>query len=534
MRLSWIPGAAALLVLAATPAVTAKASQGASVAAKDKPRPVRISISASGEVDMSQMGWIPMAQARQFAGTDAAVAISDLERLIGEKDPTHHAVITFNPHALADARKLDAEREAGHLRGALHGVPILLKDNIESADDTATTAGSLALKGNVTGRDAPLVRRLTDAGAVMLGKTNLSEWANFRSNRSLSGWSAIGGQAANAHDPLRTPCGSSAGSAVAVALGYAPAAIGTETDGSITCPAAVNGIVGLKPTVGLVSRTYIVPISHSQDTAGPMARTVRDAAIVLGVIAGSDPMDPATRDADAHKSDYAAGLDAGSLKGTRIGVMRFAAGFHPETDTVFEAALARMKAAGAVLVEIKDGPDRKAISEAELLVLQTEFKAGLNAYLAGTDPAKVKTRTLAEVIAFNQAHADQELALFGQDIFEASEATKGLDDPAYLKALETGRRLAGPEGIDKMLADNDVVALVAPTMAPAWLIDPVLRDRYVGGGAGSLAAVSGYPHLTVPMGAVEGLPVGLSFIGPAWSDGRLLSLGYAFEQAGKK
>ena len=535
MRHTLILGAAALVILAATPAATAtNASQGASVAAKDKPRPVRISVSGSGEVDMSQMGWIPMAQLRQLGGTDAAAAISDLELLIQEKDPAHRSVITINPHASADARKLDAERKAGRLRGPLHGVPILLKDNIESADDTATTAGSLALKDNVTGRDATLVRRLTDAGAVILGKTNLSEWANFRSNRSLSGWSAIGGQTTNGHDPLRTPCGSSAGSAVAVALGYAPAAIGTETDGSITCPAAVNGVVGLKPTVGLVSRTYIVPISHSQDTAGPMARTVRDAAIVLGVIAGSDPMDPATGDADAHKADYAAGLDTGSLKGARIGVMRFAAGFHPETDTVFEAALARMKAAGAVLVEIKEGPDRKAIGEAEDVVLKTEFKADLNAYLAGTDPAKVKTRTLAEVIAFNRAHAELELALFGQETFEESEATKGLADPAYLKALETGRRLAGPEGIDKMLKDNDVVALVAPTMAPAWLIDPVLRDRYVGGGAGALAAVSGYPHLTVPMGDVQGLPVGLSFIGPAWSDGRLLSLGYAFEQAGKK
>ncbi len=461
-----------------------------------------------------------------------ATAIERLEQslaAIKQSDSVHRAVIVLNPHAMADARKLDASPS----RGPLHGVPILLKDNIESADDTATTAGSLALKDNVTGRDAPLVRRLTDAGAVILGKTNLSEWANFRSSQSISGWSAVGGQTTNAHDPLRTPCGSSAGSAAAVALGYAPAAIGTETDGSITCPAAVNGIVGLKPTVGLVSRTYIVPISHSQDTAGPMARTVRDAAVVLGVIAGSDPMDPATKDADAHKTDYAAALDAGSLKGARIGVMRWAAGFHPETDAVFESALTRLKAAGAVLVEIKEGPDRKPIGEAETVVLQTEFKADLNAYLASTDPAKVKTRTLADLIVFNTAHADQEMALFGQETFEASQATKGLDDPDYLKALETGRRLAGPEGIDKMLKDNDVIALVAPTLAPAWLIDPVLKDNYVGGGAGSLAAVSGYPHLTVPMGAVKGLPVGLSFIGPAWSEARLLSLGYAFEQTGK-
>jgi amidase len=529
MRLSLVLGAVALLATAATPAVTAtKAGAASSV---EKPTPVMITVSTSGEVDMSQLGWIGMAQMEQAAGKSAAAGVSKRIALIQAKDATHRAVIALNPHALADARKLDAERKAGHLRGPLHGVPILLKDNIESADGTATTAGSLALKDNVTNRDAPLVRRLTDAGAVILGKTNLSEWANFRSSNSISGWSAVGGQTTNARDPRRTPCGSSAGSAVAVALGYAPAAIGTETDGSITCPAAVNGIVGFKPTVGLVSRTRIVPISHSQDTAGPMARTVRDAAIVLTAIAGSDPEDPATKAADAHRTDFAAALDAKALKGTRIGVMRFAAGFHGDTDTVFEAALARLKAAGAILVEIKDGPDRKPIGEAETVVLQTEFKADLNAYLASTDPARVKTRTLADLIAFNRAHAGEEMALFGQETFEASEATKGLADPDYLKALETGRRLAGPEGIDKLLKDNDVVALVAPTLAPAWLIDPVLKDRYVGGGAGGMAAVAGYPHLTVPMGDVQGLPVGLSFIGPAWSDARILSLGYAFEQA---
>ena len=378
------------------------------------------------------------------------------------------------------------------------------------------------------------MRRLTDAGAVILGKTNLSEWANFRSTHSISGWSAVGGQTTNAHDPLRTPCGSSAGSGAAVALGFAAAAIGTETDGSITCPAAVNGIVGLKPTVGLVSRTHIVPISHSQDTAGPMARSVRDAAILLTVIAGSDPDDPATHDADAHKTDYAAALDANALKGTRIGVLRYATGFHPETDVVFEAALARLTAAGAILVDIKEGPDRKPIGAAENLVLNTEFKADIETYLASTDPAKVKTRTLADLIAFNRANTAEEMPLFGQEIFENAQQTKGLTDPDYLKAVETGRRLAGPEGIDKMLSDNTVVALVAPTLAPAWLIDPILKDRYLGGGAGGLPAVAGYPHLTVPMGDVSGLPVGLSFIGTAWSEAKLLSLGYAFEQTAPK
>jgi amidase len=506
MRYLTILGA---LMLAASPALAAEPTQGA------------------------KMSHIDIIQATQQQGATAEHLVVESEKAIWAKDGPHRAVIVLNPHALADARNLDAERKAGHVRGPLHGVPILLKDNIESADDTATTAGSLALKDNVTGRDAPLVRRLTDAGAVILGKTNLSEWANFRSDNSSSGWSAVGGQTTNAHDPLRTPCGSSAGSAVAVALGYAPAAIGTETDGSIICPAAVNGIVGFKPTRGLVSRTHIVPLSHSQDTAGPMARTVRDAAIVLSVIAGGDPADPATGEADAHKVDYAATLDAGALKGARIGVLRFAAGFHPETDVVFEASLARMRAAGAVLVEITEGPDpatRKALGDAEELVLKTEFKADINAYLASTDPAKVKTRTLADLIAFNREHAAQELSLFGQETFEAAQATKGLDDPEYLKALETGRRLAGPEGIDRLLKDHDVVALVAPSLAPAWLIDPVLKDHYVGGGAGGPAAIAGYPHLTVPMGDVAGLPVGLSFIGPAWSDARILSLGYAFEQ----
>ncbi len=473
-------------------------------------------------------------RAQRAGQVTAAGLTAAFERKIARDDRAGralHAVIVLNPHALADARKLDAERAAGHVRGSLHGIPILLKDNIESADGTATTAGSLALKDNVTGRDAPLVRRLTDAGAVILGKTNLSEWANFRSAHASSGWSAVGGQALNPYDTRRSPCGSSAGSAAAVAAGFAPAAIGTETDGSITCPAAVNGLVGLKPTVGLVSRTHIVPISVSQDTAGSIALTVRDAAILLTVIAGTDGADPATREADAHRIDYPAALDAGSLKGARIGVMRFSAGFHPQTDAVFEAALSSLRAAGAVLVEIKDDPGGKPLDDAEQMVLNTEFKTGVASYLASTSPVQVKTRTLADLIAFDRQHAAEEMALFGQDVFEASEKTKGLSDPDYLKALATGRRMAGAEGIDAMLAKNAIVALVAPTLAPAWPIDPILGDHAVSGDAGQLAAVAGYPHLTVPMGEVSGLPVGLSFIGPAWSEARLLSLGYAFEQA---
>ena len=463
----------------------------------------------------------------------SAALVTRFQSAIARDDRTGmnlHAVIALSPRAAADARALDAARRPGEPGRPLDGIPILVKDNIETADGLPTTAGSLALKDNVTGRDAPVVVQLRAAGAVILGKTNLSEWANFRSTGSLSGWSGVGGQTRNARDPLRSPCGSSSGSAAAVAAGFAAAAVGTETDGSVTCPAAVNGLVGLKPTVGLVSRTHIVPISHSQDTAGPITLTVRDAAILLTAMAGTDPADPATAEADAHRADYAARLDAGALRGARIGVMRFAAGFHPATDQVFEAALARLRAAGATLVEIRDRSDAKALNAAEHLVLLTEFKADVEAYLAATDPAKVPSRTLADLIAFNRAHAEAEMPLFGQELFEAAEKTSGLTDPAYLAALAAGKRLAGPEGIDRMLAANGVVALVAPTMGPAWLIDPVLKDHFVGGGAGTMPAVAGYPHLTVPMGDVRGMPVGLSFIGPAWSEATLLSLGYAFEQ----
>ena len=407
------------------------------------------------------------------------------------------------------------------------GMPILLKDNIETAD-MPTTAGSLALVDNAPGRDAPLVARLRAEGAVILGKTNLSEWANIRSSNSTSGWSAVGGLTRNPHALDRNTCGSSSGSGAAVAAGLAPAAIGTETDGSITCPAAINGIVGFKPTVGLVSRTHIVPISHSQDTAGPMTRTVEDAAIVLNAIAGSDPLDAATAEADARKVDYRAALDAGSLRGARIGVARFLTGYSPKTDAVFEANLQTMREAGAVIVEITDGPDMNAIGGAELEVLLFELKSDLNAYLASTDPAQVSTRTLADVIAFNE-RTPRELALFGQELFIQAEAKGGLNDPAYVEAREASLRLAGAEGIDRLMREHDVVALIAPTTGPAWTTDVINGDHYAGA-ASTLPAVAGYPHLTVPMGFVDGLPVGMSFIAGKWEDARVLSLGYAFEQ----
>ncbi|WP_309610262.1 amidase [Sphingomonas sp.] len=446
-------------------------------------------------------------------------AIARVQRI----DPSIHAVLAIEPTAIAQARTIDA----GGVRGPLVGQPVLIKDNIEVAGLLPTTAGSLALIDNVTGRDAPLIARLRQAGAVILGKTNLSEWANIRSTNSISGWSAVGGQTRNPHALDRDPCGSSSGSGAAVAAGIVDLAIGTETDGSITCPAALNGIVGFKPTVGLVSRTHIVPISTSQDTAGPMTRTVLQAAQLLSAIAGTDPADPATKNADAHRADYAAGLTADALHGMRIGVMRFASGFG--TDGPFEAALAVLRAQGATLVEIKAFDD-KAIGPGEHVVLMTEFKAGLNAYLA-TTPPQVVTRTLAAVIAFNTAHAVQELSLFGQDTFIEADKSTGLDDPTYLKARATSLAAAGVNGIDRLLKADRLDALVGPTMPPAWKIDAVNGDQSAGGGAGSLAAVAGYPHLTVPMGAVKGLPVGLSFIGAKWDDAKILSLGYAYEQA---
>ena len=467
------------------------------------------------------LGLLAASQGPAEASTRAAIA--RVERL----DRKVHAVLALNPWAIADARALDRSRRA---RGPLHGMPILLKDNVEASGVLPTTAGSLALARNVTNRDAPIVARLRGAGAVILGKTNLSEWANIRSSNSTSGWSAVGGQTHNPHAFDRNPCGSSSGSAAAVAAGMVDAAVGTETDGSITCPASVNGVVGLKPTVGLVSRSRIVPISRSQDTAGPLAKDVATAARLLNAIAGSDPSDPATREADARKSDYAAGLRRDALHGARIGVVRLE-GWSPAVQTLFEAALAVLRAQGAVLVDIAP-PDRAGTGADELVVLLAELKAGLNAYLA-TTPSAVRTRTLADVITFNRAHAARELALFDQDLFERAEATAGMGDSAYLQARARSLLAARENGLDRMLTGSDLVAIVAPTVSPAWKTDVVNGDQVAKSGIGYLAAVAGYPHLSVPMGRVRGLPVGMSFIGPAWSEGHLLGLGYAYEQAAK-
>jgi amidase len=447
---------------------------------------------------------------------------------IDRSGPTLNSVFALNPNALEQARALDAERAAGRVRGPLHGIPILLKDNIESADPMPTTAGSLALADNLTNRDAPLVARLREAGAVILGKTNLSEWANIRSSYSTSGWSAVGGLTRNPYALDRNTCGSSSGSGAAAAASLAAITIGTETDGSITCPSSVNGLVGIKPTVGLVSRTHVVPISHSQDTAGPMGRSVADVAAALAVIAGSDPADAATAEADARRTDYVAALNADALQGRRIGVVRFMAGFSPPVDALFERAIAEMREAGAEMVEITERPaTMSGLGADELTILLAELRSDLNAYLA-TTPQAVRTRTLADVIAFN-AQTPAETALFGQDLFEQAQATQGVEDPAY-RAAHARAGAAARATIDELMRTHRVDALAAPSLGPAWTTDIVNGDHYIGGGASQLPAISGNPHVTVPMGNVGGLPVGLSLFAEAWSESKLLSFAYAYEQ----
>ncbi|HEV2404037.1 MAG TPA: amidase [Ktedonobacterales bacterium] len=448
--------------------------------------------------------------------------------------PTLRSVIETNPDALAIAEALDRERAAGSTRGPLHGIPVLLKDNIDTADALHTTAGSLALLDSRPERDAFVAERLRAAGAVLLGKANMSEWANFRSTHSSSGWSARGGQALNPYSLDRSTSGSSSGSASAVAANLAAASLGTETDGSILSPANVNGVVGIKPTVGLTSRAGVVPIAHSQDTVGPFGRTVADAAALLSAIAGPDPRDPATKaGAGRGHPDYTRFLDADALRGARLGIPREVFfGYSDKTDAVIEGAIETLRAAGAVIVDPANIPTAKQMSasESELTVLLFEIKADMAAYLAtrvGANPP----RTLADLIAFNEAHAGEEMPFFGQEHFIRAHEKGGLDDPEYLAALAENQRLARAEGIDAALVAHQLDALVMPTGSPAWKIDHVNGDHHGGGASSQPAALAGYPAINVPAGEVHGLPVGLTFMGTAFSEPKLIALAYAFEQA---
>jgi amidase len=438
-------------------------------------------------------------------------------RRIDQAGPATRAVIEINPDALAIADTLDRERQTKGPRGPLHGLPILLKDNIDTADRMQTTAGSLALAGVISGRDSAVAARLRAAGAVLLGKTNLSEWANYRSTHSVSGWSGRGGQTRNPYALDRNPCGSSSGSGVAVAANLCAAAIGTETDGSIVCPSSINGIAGIKPTVGLVGGSGIVPIAHSQDTAGPMARTVRDAAILLTAIASSPRAE----------RDYTTFLDPRGLRGARLGVARKFLGTNALADKLFEEALAEMKRRGAEVVDPADLPSHGKYSDPEFEVLLYEFRADLHAYLA---PSNSRIKTLAGLIEFNEKNRPRELPYFGQEIFLLAEKKGPLSEQSYLAARDTLLRLARTEGIDDVVTRHRLDAIVAPTAGPAWLTDWVNGDHDTGG-CSSPAAIAGYPHITVPAGFVRGLPVGISFFGPAWSEPTLLKIAYSFEQA---
>ena len=487
--------------------------------------------------DLPVLEWtVPDFQAAFQSGRYTSLQVCrlylDRIRELDQRGPALKSIIELNPDAEAIARQLHSERKAGRIRGPLHGIPIVIKDNIATADRMETTAGSLALVGHKPPRDAFIVERLRAAGAIVLGKTNLSEWANFRSNNSTSGWSGRGGLTRSPYALDRNPCGSSSGTGVAIAANLCAIGIGTETDGSIVCPSSHNALVGIKPTVGLVSRSGIIPISHIQDTAGPMCRSVTDAAILLGVMAGADTVDPATRDAGTHAAaDYARFLDPNGLKGARIGVAREGFfGYSGAVDKLAEDAIALMKRAGAEIVDPADIPHADGYGSAEGVVLQYDFKHDIAAYLATLGAGAPKT--LADLIAFNTAHAREEMPWFGQDSFEQSEKRGPLTDDAYVEALAHCRRLSRTEGLDVTLTDHKLDAIIAPTGGPAWTTDLVNGDHF-GGSSSSPAAVSGYPSVTVPMGQIFGLPVGLSFIGAAWSEPTLVKLAYAYEQASK-
>ena len=500
------------------------------VACSTTSRPTNATGSSPNQLQLEE-ATIADLQAGLERGAYTSVALVDayLSRIaaLDRQGPALHSFIAVNPEARATAAERDAERRAGRVRGRLHGIPVVIKDNIETADGMATTAGSLALADYKAAQDAFLVQRLRDAGAVIIGKTNLSEWANFRSARSSSGWSAVGGQVRNPYALDRSPCGSSSGTAVAVAANLAAVGVGTETDGSIVCPASANALVGLKPTLGLVSRSGIIPIAHSQDIAGPMARTVADAAILLTAMVGEDPTDETTaRSAQHRQTDYTRFLDSLGLRGARIGVLREeVTGYHPDVDRLFDAALGAMRDAGAVIVDslaVRAAPAWAA----EFTILLYEFKSDLNRYLAARS-GRLPVSSLEQLIEFNERERARSMPFFGQDLFRSSEQKGALSDTAYQNALKVARLAA--TALDSIMKQHRLDAVVAPTGGPPWLIDLVTGDHFLGGSS-SIAAVSGYPNITVPMGYVFGLPVGISFFASAWSEPTLLRLAFAYER----
>ena len=518
-------------VLAGTVALVARPGKAQPILTSEPPRGTEPPVFDLEEVTIDEL------QGMMAAGKLTARAITEkyLARIdqLDRRGPALHAMIEINPEALVIADALDAERRAGKVRGPLHGIPVLIKDNIDTHDRMTTTAGSLALEGSVPLRDAFIVRRLRAAGAIVLGKTNLSEWANFRSTHSSSGWSGRGGQAKNPYVLDRNPCGSSSGSGIAVAANYCTIAVGTETDGSIVCPSSANGIVGIKPTLGLLSRSGIIPIAHSQDTAGPMTRTVRDAALLLTALAGEDPDDGATAGSAAHSAtDYTRFLDPNGLRGARIGVVRAKySGFNDATDKLVSDAIDAMRSHGAVIVDPADIPTAGKFDDSENDVLQYEFKADLNKYLASLGPG-APVKSLKEIIDFNEKHRDREMPYFGQEIMQQCEARGPLTEKKYLDALAQDQAMSRAQGIDAVMDQNKLDALIAPTGGPAWVTDLVNGDHYTGGYS-TPSAVAGYPNVNVPIGFAFGLPVGMSIFGRAWSEPVLIRIAYAYEQATK-
>lgn len=498
-----------------------------------KPEPPATSQKNQSSVDSFPLQEYSVEQLQQEMASGNHTARSIAELYLGRIDEIDrdglNSVIEVNPDALSIADQLDQERNEGNLRGPLHGIPVMIKDNIDTGDSMMTTAGSLALAGTPAAEDAFIVKKLREAGAVLLGKTNLSEWANFRSERSSSGWSGRGRQTRNPYALDRNPCGSSSGSGAAVSANLCAITIGTETNGSIVCPANANGVVGIKPTVGLWSRNGIIPISHTQDTAGPMARTVADAATLLGPLTGIDDRDPGTSESESHHlQDYRQFLDPDGLQGKRLGVWRESMGFHEKVDRIMEEAFDVLKAAGAEIIDrVEIGGDEE-MGRAGYDVLLYEFKDGINKYLATRAGAQVKS--LQEIIEFNLAQRDQSMPYFEQEILQMSQEKGDLESTEYTEALEKVLRLSREQGIDQTLSEHNLDAIIAPTGGPAWPIDVINGDHF-GGGSSSPAARAGYPNISVPAGYVHGLPVGISFFSTAWKEGELIAIAYAYEQA---